>query len=401
MSEETKNMLLLLSIPLSGGFVGWFTNWLALVMTFKPLEYWGVRPFGWQGIIPSKAGRMAEIAVDMITTKLLFINERFDQIDPKVVAKEMLPSLTELSRRLINEVMETQAPNIWKNTPDMIKTRIYQSVSEDLPAVVEQMLEDIKTNLPELLDVKKIAVRTLTRNKELLNKMFQKCGEKEFKFIEVSGLYFGFLLGLPQMVVSYFYNPWWFLPLFGLIVGYLTNDLALRLIFEPLYPKKILGLFTFQGLFIKRQNEVSEVYCKMVNNEILTTESMFEYVMRGPGSAKMAQLLETQVHQIIEKAIGNSKLMVETVVGKRLEAIKNIASYRIIQEMPISVRSIFDYTEKSLDLENELLRKMKALSPKEFEGFLRPVFQEDEMKLILIGAFLGLLAGFAQYYFLF
>ena len=102
MSEETKNILLLLSIPLSGGFVGWFTNWLALVMTFKPLEYWGVRPFGWQGIIPSKAGRMAEIAVDMITTKLLFINERFDQIDPKIVSKEMEKNLRDLSRRLIN-----------------------------------------------------------------------------------------------------------------------------------------------------------------------------------------------------------------------------------------------------------------------------------------------------------
>ena len=198
MSEETKNILLLLSIPLSGGFVGWFTNWLALVMTFKPLEYFGVRPFGWQGIIPSKAGRMAEIAVDMITTKLLFINERFEQIDPQIVAEEMTPSLKDLSRRLINEVMETQAPTVWKNTPDMVKNRIYASVSEDLPQVVTQMLADIKTNLPELLDVKKIAVRTLTRNKELLNRMFQKCGEKEFKFIEVERSVICFLLNTSE-----------------------------------------------------------------------------------------------------------------------------------------------------------------------------------------------------------
>ena len=32
----------------------------------------------------------------------------------------------------------------------------------------------------------------------------------------------------------------------------------------------------------------------------------------------------------------------------------------------------------------------------EFEGVLHPVFQEDELTLILVGAFLGLVAGFGQ-----
>ena len=38
----------------------------------------------------------------------------------------------------------------------------------------------------------------------------------------------------------------------------------------------------------------------------------------------------------------------------------------------------------------------KIPSGEEVEGVLHPVFQEDELTLILVGAFLGLLAGFAQ-----
>ena len=44
---------------------------------------------------------------------------------------------------------------------------------------------------------------------------------------------------------------------------------------------------------------------------------------------------------------------------------------------------------------------MESLPPEEFQDLLRPCFQEDEMKLILTGAVLGLLAGIAQLVFVF
>jgi uncharacterized membrane protein YheB (UPF0754 family) len=401
MSKETFAMLSLITIPLISGLIGWFTNWLAIRMTFYPIEYVGVRPFGWQGIIPSKARRMASKSVDLITSKLLKIDERVAQINPTHIAEEMQPGLEELSHRLVHEVMEAQSPQVWKNTPDFVKKRIYESISKDLPEVVVQMIEDIKANINDLLDIKAIAVRTLTRDRALLNKVFQECGKEEFKFLIISGLYFGFVFGLPQMVVSYFYNPWWFLPLFGMIVGYATNAVALKLIFRPLYPKRILGLFAFQGLFLKRQKEVAEAYAKIVDQEIVTTESMFEYVMRGPGAQKLAEIIQEHVGKVVDDTIGNTKGLVELVVGKKMEAVKNIAVYRLVQELPISVRSIFHYTHEALDIENQLNDKMQSLAPQEFEGFLRPVFQEDETTLILVGAFLGLVAGMLQWYFLF
>jgi len=44
---------------------------------------------------------------------------------------------------------------------------------------------------------------------------------------------------------------------------------------------------------------------------------------------------------------------------------------------------------------------MQALSSSDFVNFLRPVFQEDELKLILVGAVLGMLAGIGQLVFVF
>jgi len=393
--------LLYLSIPLTSGLVGWFTNYLALKMTFYPIEFIGIRPIGWQGIIPSKTKKMAEKSVDLLTQKLLKMEEQFDKIDPDVVAEEMKPGLAEVSKKITNEVMVSQIPDVWDRTPESIKDTIYVAAETELPIVVREMMADIKANINELIDLKKLSVSILMKDKRLVNEIFLRCGKEEFKFIERSGFYFGFLFGFTQMVIFFFFKPWWLLPLFGLIVGYLTNWLAIKLIFDPKNPHKI-GPLVIQGLFQKRQLEVAKEYSEIVASRILTTEGLFEYMVRGPGAEKLAVLLKEHVEKVVDNTAGVSKGIITLLSGEeRMNIIKNIVFFRFQQELPISIRQVFGYAETALDLKNNLRTKMSALSPEEFEGFLRPAFQEDETTLILIGAFLGCLAGFAQYFILF
>ena len=390
-----------LSIPIVSSLVGWITNIVAIRMTFYPINYFGIPPFGWQGIIPSKAKKMAETAVELWTTKLLDIGTQFAKIKPEKIAEEMGPSIDHLSKQIIDEVMEAKLPKIWKRAPDGIKNSVYEKVSENLPFVVEEMMKGVEENFTDMLDLKYLAVTSLTQNKVLLNQMFLKCGEAEFVFIKKSGLYFGFLFGLIQMAVWYFFPFWWILPLFGILVGYFTNFLALRLIFRPLNPIKI-GKLHIQGLFMKRQEEVSYEYSKIVASKIITIENIFEYIIRGPGKIRLEQIVQKQIEYTINETAGIIRSLVEISTGSELFIhIRNIACFRFMQELPMNIRNVFGYAENALDLEHILREKMKGLSPVEFEEFLRPVFKEDETTLIVIGAILGGLAGLVQYFLFF
>jgi uncharacterized membrane protein YheB (UPF0754 family) len=369
-----------------------------LKMTFYPIKYYGVRPFGWQGIIPSKARKMAETAVDLWTTKLLDIGTQFSKLEPENVAREMSPAIDNLSRQIIDEVMEAKLAKIWDKTPENLKNNVYEQVSESLPVIVEEMMKDVKANISQMLDLKYLSVSALTQNKELLNQMFLKCGEEEFKFIKKSGFYFGFLFGLIQMIVWYFFSYWWILPLFGIIVGYSTNYLALKLIFRPLNPIKI-GKMIIQGMFIRRQVEVSTEYSRIVASKIITIENIFEYIIRGPGSSKLKAIVQKHIENTIDETAGLLKSLVEISTGSKLFIhIRNIACFRFMQELPMNIRHVFGYAENALNLEQILREKMINLSSKEFEDFLRPVFKEDELKLIIIGAILGGIAGILQYF---
>lgn len=390
-----------LSIPIISALVGWMTNIVAINMTFYPIKYVGFRPFGWQGIIPSKAKKMAETAVELWTTKLLDIGVQFSKIEPEKVAEQMGPSIDHLSMQIIDEVMEAKLPAIWHKAPVSLKQNVYERVSENLPHIVEEMMKEVKADFSNMLDLKFLAVSSLTQNKVLLNQMFLKCGEAEFIFIKKSGLYFGFAFGLIQMIVWYFFPLWWILPLFGVLVGYFTNFLALKLIFRPLNPIKI-GKLHVQGLFMKRQVEVATEYSRIVASKIITIENIFEYIIRGPGSERLKLIVQEQIEYTINETAGLIKSLVEITTGSQLFLhIRNIACFRFMQELPMNIRNVFGYAENALDLEHILRDKMVGLPPEEFEAFLRPVFKEDETTLIIIGAVLGGLAGLLQYFIFF
>ncbi len=390
----------LLFMPLIAGVIGWGTNILALKMTFYPLEYigfkWkGYKVFGWQGIVPEKAGNMASKSVDLITTKLIDIEDQFAKINPKVVAKEMEPRMLDLTRQIFEEAMSTEIP-MWKLLTAKQKDIIFQRAVKEIPKVTEEIMEDVKVNISEIFNLKKMAVDQLMQNKGLLNRIFLEVGHKEFKFIEYSGFFFGALFGILQILVWIPFPYWWVLPLGGLIVGYLTNWLALQLIFNPTKPIYFLGI-KFQGLFIQRQKEVSKGYSKIVSENIMTMPKIFDAIFFGPASDRLVSIIESHVNDGIDNTAGYSSALLRLTSGSEsYDRVKNIACSRLVEEIPEHIHLVFDYAKQALDIEHTLNDKMSELPPDEFVGFLRPVFQEDEWKLIVVGAVLGMLAGFLQ-----
>lgn len=371
-------------------------------MTFYPIEFVGIKPFlGWQGIVPSKAGKMAEKSVDLMTSKLIDVQALFEKIEPKRVADDLQPVLEKMARQMIDEVMQKEARLVWLATPSLVKQTIYKQAVSQMPHVAEEMMLDIRDNIEEFLDLKGLVVEHLTADKTLTNEIFLKCGAEEFKFIKSSGLYFGFLFGIIQAIVWFFNDSWWLLPLGGLIVGWATNWLALKMIFNP---KKEINIFGFKilGLFIKRQREVATEYSKIVSSKILTVERMFERIFRGKASDKMVTILQGHVKRSIDDQIGLSRNIYQIFAGtKKYDELKDMAATRFVESLPHSIHRTFDYAEDALDLETTMREKMAGLSPEEFEGVLRPAFQEDEWILILVGAVLGGLAGLAQLLLLF
>ncbi|MCB1189512.1 MAG: DUF445 family protein [Leptospiraceae bacterium] len=396
--ETHKALIGILVMPLTYGFVGWFTNWVALKMTFYPLTFWGIPPYlGWQGIVPKKSHKMASKAVDVITGRLLKIEEVFDKVEPEGIERELRPMIQQVSREILKDVVDDINPLLWGMMPETMKKEIFDYSDKQIPEGFQTIIKGIRNNVYEVFDLKGLVLRSLTGpNVSLTVEMFQKVGGPEFRFIEISGLYFGLLLGGIQMVIWHYFPLWWTLPIQGILVGYLTNWLAINMIFRPLREKKYL-FFKYQGLFIKRQDHVADLYSNLVATKILTPRKMLEEIFYGKAADLVFHIIRSAVIRSIENTATMAKPVISLTIGPdKYATLRNQIVSKMVAIAPKSIEKIEDYVEKSMDIETTMADRMKKLSPEEFEVILRTAFQEDEWILILVGAVLGALVGLGQ-----
>lgn len=399
LADIQQNWMLYAAMPLVAAGIGYVTKILAIKMMFGPLEFIGIKPYlGWQGVVPRKAARMAETAVDTLTRRLLDPAEIWAKLDRDELIRQMEKPLLEAAEAITSEVASTYQPGLWEALPNGVRQRIIKRVQAEAPAAVHEMMEDIQKNITKVFDLKDMMVTNLTRDKRVLVRIFQETGRKEFAFIRNSGIWFGLAIGMVQAVTwAFTYSPW-VMPLFGGFVGWFSDWLTLKMVFRPMEPKKFFfGLFTWQGLFLKRRLEVCSEHGTLIANEILTSRHLFEAALTGPASDQLYALVSRHVQQIVDEQSGIAKPLVVLALGtKRYQDMKKDVAEKLMQQLPETLQHVQAYADQALDIRTTLIAKMQQMSPEEFEGLLRPVFKEDEWILITLGAVLGSLVGELQ-----
>lgn len=398
MADFKEHWWLYLSMPIIAAIIGYATKIVAIKMMFEPIEFFGIKPFlGWQGIIPRKAAIMSTIACDTLTSRLIKPEEIFARLDPNRIAEELEKPMLPIVEKITHDVMSHYQPGLWESIPENVKKLLIKRIQHESPDMARQLMQETKDNFSQVFDLKDMVVTNLTKDKKLLNKIFYESGEKEFKFIRNSGIYFGFVIGLVQMIVWMLTQEPLIMPIFGLFTGWFTDWLALKMIFAPQQEKTYLGIFKWQGLFFKRQKEVASAYGALIAKEVLTPANMIESILTGKLSDNLFNMIQKNVQQMVDEQAGVLKPVVVFAVGsEKYKAMKNAVTANMIDQLPVALKHIEKYAEDAMDIKNTLVNKMQELTPAEFEGVLRPAFKQDEWILITVGAVLGFLVGELQ-----
>ena len=121
--------------------------------------------------------------------------------------------------------------------------------------------------------------------------------------------------------------------------------------------------------------------------------------MRGEQQEHFWRLLPTRVDAYLAElrdTPGLPATLLNLAGEERQRELSALLSSRLASELPQAAQQLYQLTDESLQLQPLMREKMRQLSSQEFERVLHPVFEEDEMTLILIGTGLGGLAGFLQ-----
>jgi uncharacterized membrane protein YheB (UPF0754 family) len=390
---------LVLCIPFIAGFIGWFTNWLAVKAVLYPVEFVGVAPlFGWQGVIPKNTEELSRSFSELIHNKLVNIEELFSAISHD--DNEKIDKLVEdTAQEIIREFSTNIAADAWERSREKLREYINTLVRRNVRRVTEEILDRLAKEANDLIDVDQVVHEAMVEDRALLGRVMLEIAGPEFKFIERSGLWFGGLFGVFQMFVWIVYPAGWVLPAAGFVVGYVTNWLALTLIFEPREPIQI-GPLRIQGVFIKRQREVATAFANVIGSKVLNADRLLTHLGKEPSRGKVLQILEEQVEESMKEYEDDT--MVAMLASKeKLQEAKADLLDRVRSADISKGGTMTAFADQSHLIHGQLEENLRALDASEFGGILRPVFQKDEWKLILAGGVIGTGIGALQVVLLF
>lgn len=186
---------------------------------------------------------------------------------------------------------------------------------------------------------------------------------------------------------------WLVIPVISSFIGYLTNVVAIRMLFHPRDPINILGI-QYQGLIPKRQVDIAQKIGEIVERELLSIDDLMEHIGTPEMQAKMVAIVSERVRNRIEEVIPT--LIPQNLTRVLADAMEGI----VIKEAGIIVAQVVHTASQQLTREirvNEIVKqRLLTFEVIQMEELVKEVASKELKRIEILGGVLGFIIGLVQ-----
>jgi len=189
---------------------------------------------------------------------------------------------------------------------------------------------------------------------------------------------------------------WYYVfPLIGAITGWVTNWIAVKMLFHPKEPKNFL-LFKVQGVFPKRQKVMAEKLGHIVASELFSIDDVVSK-MKSSNNEDVFGVVEQKIDDFINVKLASSMPMLAMFLN---DDLKNKIKTTLLDEISDILPGIIDsYAEKlksEIDIKAIVYDKVVNFSSDKLEDILYSIMKKEFKFIELLGGVLGFIIGLIQ-----
>jgi uncharacterized membrane protein YheB (UPF0754 family) len=187
---------------------------------------------------------------------------------------------------------------------------------------------------------------------------------------------------------------WISIPAIGGVIGYVTNWIAVKMIFRPIRPVSVLGI-RVQGLVGKRQRELAQSIGRVVGGHLLSHEDVVEAFGKLDFDKILGQVLESGLAPKIAQ-LRALPLIGGFLTQERVEDIKRSLIQGVLDRREIVLNHLEDAVENGLDIAAVVERKVSEFSVETMERLILEVARRELRAIEILGGVLGVVIGIGQ-----
>jgi uncharacterized membrane protein YheB (UPF0754 family) len=184
-------------------------------------------------------------------------------------------------------------------------------------------------------------------------------------------------------------------PLIGAGIGWLTNRLAIQMLFRPRQPVRIL-FWDLQGLIPRRQAELATRVAEIVETELFNQHLIREEIRKMDLHPHLQQLATNIVWDRLAPRLRAIPLLGNFVNDKLLYNLNKIALESIIGETEPLLEKVSAEVEKHIAVRRIVEEKIHAFDLDQLESIVRKLAHQEFRSIEILGGVIGLAVGMIQ-----
>lgn len=186
------------------------------------------------------------------------------------------------------------------------------------------------------------------------------------------------------------------IPLIAASIGWFTNYIAIKMLFHPRIPTRILGM-TLHGVFPKRQKvlalKLGELFADRLNIQTKLESTVKDLL----STEETQEKLKEKMKEIGMKFVSEEMPLLSSFVTPQLfESLASRFSKELVSYMESEFSAQNSSFRSTLDVKAVVAREIEALNSSELEDLLNGLLKKEFTFIELSGAILGFLIGLVQ-----
>jgi uncharacterized membrane protein YheB (UPF0754 family) len=189
----------------------------------------------------------------------------------------------------------------------------------------------------------------------------------------------------------------WTLPIVGALLGYVTNWLAVRMLFRPRTPRRFLGV-TFVGLVPRRRAELAARVAEAVSRELVRSEDVSK-LLDDPALAEMARdEIDSRVRVFLARKFDELPGIALAVLPSDLEdRLRASIVKHVMNALPEISARLSEKLGERIDIRAMVEERINGFDIRRLEEIVLEISRRELRWIELLGGIIGAVVGGAQW----
>jgi uncharacterized membrane protein YheB (UPF0754 family) len=188
----------------------------------------------------------------------------------------------------------------------------------------------------------------------------------------------------------------WLTPFVGAFIGWLTNYVAIKMLFRPREPWRFLGL-SLQGVMPKRRHDLALKIGEVVEEELLKSEDILKEINSEELRAYLAVVIETRIDRFLRERLFRGEFLYAKVLAREaVQRVKRALITELVNLFPIEVDAAIKQLVEKVDIKKTVAMRVEQFEFEQLEKLVYRVASTELNWVVYLGGVLGFIIGLLQ-----